>query len=354
MAKKLGFGLLGTGLVAPFHAKSIVTSKKCDLIAVADIDLERAQKFSREYQCAANTTLDELIENDRIDVINVLTPNHLHREAVIKIAEAKKSILVEKPPALSLKDIDEMVAACEKNGVKLGVFLQCRVRAAVQAVKKTIDAGRFGRLVHADAYMKWFRTREYYNSDAWRSSKQSGAGVTIQHAFHYFDLLYYLAGPVTKVQARMNNLDHPDVDLEDTLLAFLDFENGAQGVVQASTALWPGQDIRIEIFGTDGMAIIVGETIKKWEFKNSLPEDEAIRNIGSVDIGTAATGPAAFEFNDHQIVIEDMVDAILENRDPVIAAPTTRHTVELALAMYKSAARNNIISLPLESEEGIW
>lgn len=353
MAKKLGFGLLGAGLVAPFHAKSIVTSEKCELIAVTDIDQARAQKFSQEYNCEAVASLDDLIKNDKIDVINVTTPNHLHKEAVIQIAEAKKSIIVEKPPALSMKDVDDMVEVCEKNGVKLGVSLQCRVRPAVQAVKKALDAGRFGRILHADAYMKWFRTREYYHSDGWRSLRKAGAGVTIQHAFHYFDLLYFLAGPIAKVQARMNNLDHPDVDLEDTLLAFLDFENGAQGVVQASTALWPGQDIRIEIFGTDGMAVVLGETIEKWEFKNTLPEDEDIRKIGSVEIGTAASGPAAFEFSDHMIVIEDMVDAIQENRAPVIDAKTTRHTVELALAMYKSADEKAVVSLPLVNEEGI-
>ena len=354
MSKKFGFGLLGTGLVAPFHAKAIQNSEKCNLIAIAEIDKNKSEKFANEYNCTAYTQLKDLLNNDEIDIINVLTPNHLHKDAVMKIAEAKKSILVEKPPAMSLKDVDEMIATCNKNGVKLGVTLQCRIRAAVQAVKKAVDSGRFGKILQADAYMKWFRSSDYYKSDPWRSSRKSGAGVTIQHAFHYIDLLYYLAGPVANVQAKMTNLAHPEVELEDTLNAFLEFENGAQGTVQASTAFWPGIDIKIEIHGTEGTAIIAGEKIDLWKFKDELPEDAEIRKIGSSSIQTAATGPADFAYFDHQVVIDDMVNAIQQNREPVIAASLTRGTLEIALAMYKSANKAQVVHLPINNEDDVW
>ncbi len=354
MSKKIGFGLLGTGLVAPFHAQAILNSDKCSLIAIADIDQERAKKFSETYNCKAYEKLDDLLEDDAIDVINVLTPNHLHKEAVIQSALAKKHVLVEKPPALSLKDVDEMIKICDSAGLRFGVVLQCRIRPAVQAVKKAIDSGRFGRVLQADAYMKWFRSAEYYHSDPWRSQRRSGAGVTIQHAFHYFDLLHYLNGRVAEVHAHMSNLNHGDVELEDTVMALLKYENGAQGVLQASTALYPGMDIRIEIYGTEGTAIIVGERIDVWKFKTEFPEDEKIRTIGSAAVVTAATGPTAFAFKDHQVVIEDMVDAILNDRDPVIPAPATRHTLELALAMYQSDKLGRAIALPIEDEENVW
>jgi predicted dehydrogenase len=354
MQKKLGFGLLGTGLVAPFHAKAILNSEKCKLIAVTDIDPQRAQKFSEAYHCAAFANLDELLEDDAIDVINILTPNHLHKDAVMKIARAGKHILVEKPAALSLADLDEMIDWCDKKNVKLGVVLQCRVRPAVQAVKQAIDTGRFGRVLQADAYMKWYRTTEYYFSEPWRSQRRSGAGVTIQHAFHYFDLLHFLNGPMAEVQARMTNLAHPEVELEDTVTAFLKYENDALGVLQASTAFYPGQDIRIEIYGTDGAAVIVGERIDTWQFKTELPEDEEIRKIGSAAVQTAATGPAAFAFKDHQVVIEDMADAIVNDREPVIPAPATRHTLELALAMYQSDKTGKAVKFPIENQNDVW
>lgn len=354
MAKRLGFGLLGTGLVAPFHAKSLFNSKKGKLIAAADLNQERLQRFCTEFRCDAYPSLDDMLKDKRISVINVLTPNHVHFDAVVKCAKAKKHVLVEKPPAISLAETDEMIRVCRENGVKFGVTLQCRVRESVQALKKAIDRGRFGKLLQADATMKWFRSTEYYHSDVWRSSQRSGAGVTIQHAFHYIDLLYYLAGPVKTVQARMSNLAHPDIELEDTLLAFLDYANGAQGVVQASTALWPGTELRIEINGTDGTVIIVGERIDSWKFKDERPEDEEIRKIGNASVATGATGPADFAYVDHKVVIEDMVDAIHEDRNPIIAVSLARGTLETALAMYMSAKDGTPISLPLENEINIW
>jgi UDP-N-acetyl-2-amino-2-deoxyglucuronate dehydrogenase len=125
-------------------------------------------------------------------------------------------------------------------------------------------------------------------------------------------------------------------------------------VVQASTALWPGTDIRLEINGSDGIAIVFGERIDTWKFKTEHPEDETIRKIGRIGIETAATGPAAFSHQDHQFVIEDMVDAILEDRDPCIPLPATRGTLEIALAMYQSAKLGDCVNLPIQNENDVW
>lgn len=286
----IGFGLLGAGLIAPFHAKSLQASRNGRLVAIADLMPERVQKIAGEFGCAACSSLDELLANPEIQVINVLTPNHLHYDAVVKAARAGKHVLIEKPPAMSLREVDEMEAVARQCGTKIGIVLQCRVRKAIQAMRAAVAEGRFGRLLHADTYMKWFRTTEYYLSDPWRSSRRSGAGVTVQHAFHYIDLLQYLMGPAKAVHARMSNLSHPEVELEDTLLAFVDYQNGAQGVVQASTGLWPGTDIRIEINGENGTAIMAGEKIVTWQFKDERPEDEGIRQLGSAAQQTAASG----------------------------------------------------------------
>jgi predicted dehydrogenase len=239
-------------------------------------------------------------------------------------------------------------------GVKIGTVLQCRTRQAVQAMRAAIQGGRFGRILHADAYMKWFRATEYYMADEWRMSRRSGAGVTIQQLFHYIDLLQYLAGPVRRVQARMNNLAHPALHLEDTTLAFVDYASGAQGVVQASTALWPGTDLRIEINGENGTAIMIGERMDTWKFRDERPEDEEIRRYGSASVATGAGHAAALDFHDHQVLIEDMACAILTRRDPIAALPTVRPTLEWALAMYQSAKESVPVELPLGDEELVW
>ncbi|UCD29645.1 MAG: Gfo/Idh/MocA family oxidoreductase, partial [Planctomycetota bacterium] len=197
-------------------------------------------------------------------------------------------------------------------------------------------------------------TSEYYHSDPWRSRRQSGAGLTVQHAFHYIDLLQYLAGPVARVEAKMANLNHPSVKLEDTLSAFITYSCGAQGVVQASTALWPGTDVRIEINGTDGTAIMAGEKMMTWKFREERKEDEQMRQLGSGEQTTAAGGPADFGFADHQVVIQDMVYAIHENRQVVIPVTSVRPSVELALAIYQSAAHNAPVDLPIQDDPSIW
>ena len=352
--RPVGFGLLGAGLVAPFHGDSLNASEQARLVAVADLDEQRGSDFGEKYGCAVYKTLDELLVDPEVDVVGVLTPNAYHYEAVMAAAAAGKHVLVEKPPAMTLRETDAMIETCAANGVKFGIVLQCRIRQPIQAMKQAIADGRFGRLLMCSTYMKWFRSEDYYFSDAWRSSRRSGAGVTIQHAFHYLDLCQYLMGPAKRVDARMENLAHPKVELEDTLLARVDWENGALGVVDASTGLWPGTDLRVEVNGENGTAIMVGERMDTWQFQDDRDEDEEIRQYGSAAVGTAATGPTDFAFYDHQVVIEDMVTAIRDDRDPVITAGTVRPTLEMALAMYLSAKLGQPVDLPLESEEGIF
>ena len=354
MTDVLGFGILGAGLVAPFHAKSVANSTGGKLIAFCDVDAERLSRLTAEYGVKGYSSLDDMLADPDVDIVNVALPNHLHYDAVIKCAAAGKHVLTEKPPAMTLRETDAMVEACQRAGVRFGCTVQCRVRQAIRAIRAAVDCGRFGRLLHADATMKWYRPVEYYHSDAWRSMRRAGAGVTVQHAFHYIDLLQYLAGPAARVQARMNNLAHPDVALEDTLLAFVDFQNGAQGVVQASTALWPGTDVRIEINGTDGTAIVIGEKVATWRFRDERPGDAEIREYGSAAQATAAGGAADFGFADHQVVIQDMIDAVNEGREVVIPVSSVRPTLEMVLAMYQSDARHAPVELPVTDDETVW
>lgn len=350
---RIGFGLLGTGLIAPFHAKALQASEMTELVAACDLVPEGLAKFTAEFGCTGYSALDQMLADPKIQVINVLTPNHLHFEPVMKSIAAGKHVLIEKPPAMSLREVKEMDAAARKAGVKVGVVLQCRTRKSIQAIRAAIGAGRFGRLLHADVYMKWFRSADYYRMAAWRSQRKSGSGVTIAQAFHYIDLLQYLVGPVKRVQARMNNLAHPGVELEDTLLAFSDFANGAQGVVEASTALWPGTDIRIEINGENGTAIMSGDRMETWKLRDERPEDAEIRRFGTEGASTGATGAADLGSKEHQVLIEDMVAAIRGGREPFIPLASVLPTLEWALAMYQSAKENAPVELPID-EDRVW
>ncbi|MBM3497897.1 MAG: Gfo/Idh/MocA family oxidoreductase [Armatimonadetes bacterium] len=334
-----GFGIIGCGLVSDFHGKGIGELDGARVVCATDMNAERAAAFAAKYGGEALATSEAVCSHPEVDIVSVLTPNAHHAEHVIRAAEHGKHVIVEKPPEMTLGKTDRMLAACRAANVRLAVSLQVRFRTAIRVMKAAVEAGRFGRLLAADAYMKWHRPTAYYLSDAWRSRREEGAGVTIQHAFHYLDLLLHLAGPVTDVQAWMTNLIHPEVELEDTCTARLAFARGAEGFLRASTAMYPGTDIRIELNGENGTAVMVGERVVQWQFREEQPEDEEIRRIGSEAAQTAATGAAAFGHAEHARLIADMLDAIREGRDPYVTVESGRQTLATALAMYESADR---------------
>jgi predicted dehydrogenase len=354
MGTNIGFGIVGAGLVAPFHLNAIRDSRGGAAIGVFDANLERAAQVAGKFGVKAFSTLQEMLLDKNVHVVCVATPNHLHRDAVIQAAGAGKHVLTEKPPAMSLRETDEMIDVCRKANVKFGCFVQCRVRKAIQAIKSAVDTGRFGKLLHADAYMKWFRPQEYYTSDGWRGQKKCGSGVTVAQGFHYIDLLQYLAGQASEVDARMTNIGHPGINLEDEVLAHIRYRCGAQGVVQLSTALWPGTDVRIEINGTSGTAVMIGEKIQTWKFRDERPEDEEVRAFGNSLQATGAGGAADFGHRDHTVVVQDMIDSITSDRNVVIPVTSVRPTLEIVLAMYHSAKYNRPITLPISDDDEVW
>ncbi len=344
---KFGFGIVGCGLVSQFHGDAVTAIDEATVVAAADLDEERLSEFCGEYGCE-ESTFDDMLDDDRIDVITVLTPNAYHAQFAVPAMEAGKHVIIEKPPEMTLEKCDEMIAARDENDVQCAISLQVRFRKPIEAIKEAIDSGRFGRMLQGDAYMKWFRPTEYYFQDDWRSKREEGAGVTIQHAFHYIDLLHHLMGEVDSVRSFMYNLAHPEVELEDTVLSFLDYESGAKGVLQGSTALYPGTDVRIEVNGEDGTAIMQGERITTWEFKDEQPEDEEIRKIGSGEIKTAAGGAADFAYFEHMYMVQDMLDAIKNGGEPRVTLESARGSLEIALGMYESADNDELVHLPLQ------
>ncbi len=356
MGKDIGFGIVGAGLVAPFHIHAIRDSRGGTAIGVFDVSRERAAQVAEKFGMRVFSSLQEMLADGGVNVVCVATPNHLHRDTVLLAAAAGKHVLTEKPPAMSLRETDEMIDACRRANVRFGCFVQCRVRKAVQAMKSAVESGRFGTLFHADAYMKWFRPQEYYTSDGWRGQQRCGSGVTVAQGFHYIDLLQFLAGPAAVVDARMTNVGHPGIHVEDEVLAHIEYASGAKGVVQLSTALWPGTDIRIEMNGMAGTVVMVGEKIQTWKFREDRPEDERIRGVGDSLQATGAGGAADFGHRDHAVVVQDMIDSIGSGtgRDVVIPVSSVRPTLEIVLAMYQSAKRNRPVALPVSDDDAVW
>lgn len=338
---EIGFGIIGCGNIGPIHARSIADVAAARLVAVADVNEAAAKALADEYGADTYTDYKAMIARDDIQAVCLCVPSGMRAEMAEVCAAAGKHILSEKPLEISTERIDRIINATENAGVTLGCIFQSRFGAGAQAVRKAIDAGRFGRLVLGDAYIKWYRSDEYYKSGAWRGTRTlDGGGALMNQGVHQIDLLLWFMGPAKSVYAETALLGHEGLEVEDLACAVIEFESGAKGVIEGSTATWPGHPARNEIHGTKGGAVIEDGEIRFWQFQEEMPEDAAIQAAlnKESDLGSGAADPlAALKHEGHRRQIEDFAQALLEGRKPMIDGSEGRRAVALIEAIYRSA-----------------
>ncbi len=335
-----GFGIIGCGMIARFHAAAIDDVRGAKLVACYDVMAESADRFAAEAGCRAYHKLHEMLADQNVHIVTIGTPSGAHQEPAVAAARAGKHVIVEKPLEVTLKRCDAIIAACEKSGVVLSTVFPSRFHDASREMKRAVDSGRFGKLTLADAYVKWYRTQAYYDSGAWRGTwKLDGGGALMNQAIHSVDLLTWLMGPVVEVRAETATLAHERIEVEDTAVATLRFANGALGVIEASTAAYPGYLKRIEIHGSEGTAVLEEEDIKVWDFAKKQKRDEAIRQRMQEhrSTGGGASDPKAIGHHGHARQFADVLESIRKNRPPLIDAQEGRRSVEIITSIYKSA-----------------
>jgi predicted dehydrogenase len=352
----LGFGIVGCGMIANFHARALDDVRGARLVGCFDAVPGAAQRLAERTGCRAYLNLGEMLADRRIGAVTICTPSGAHLEPAVAAARAGKHVIVEKPLEITLKRCDKIIDECRRQGVVLATIFPSRFHQSAQLVKRAADAGRFGQLAIADAYVKWFRTQEYYDSGAWRGTwKLDGGGALMNQAIHNVDLLAWLAGPVTSVSAHTATVAHQRIAVEDVAVATLEFANGALGSLEATTAAYPGYLKRIELYGSGGSAVLEEEDIKVWEFAKRLPQDAAIRKrmAGRTKTGGGAADPTAIGHHGHAALFKDVLDAIRSGRQPLVDGLEGRKSVEIILAVYKSAEIGKRVSLPLGSDPGL-
>jgi UDP-N-acetyl-2-amino-2-deoxyglucuronate dehydrogenase len=342
----LGFGLIGAGMIADFHARAISAASGAQVVGVASRTLEGANTFARRQNIAfATASVEELVARPDVDAVCITTPSGLHREPALAAIRAGKHLMIEKPIDATVEGTDDILRAAEKAGVHVGSIFQARFGDAAKAMKAAIEAGRFGRLALCSAYVKWYRTKEYYTG--WKGKLAlDGGGALMNQAIHAVDLLQWFAGMPTEVFGWTTRRVHVGIESEDTACATLKFSNGALGTIEASTAVWPGWSRRLEICGEFGSALLEDDDIARWEFQDKQPEDEAIQKTReSAALGSGASAPNAIGFEGHRRQIQDFIDAIRENRPPSLDGREARKAVALIRAIYDSAASGAPIRL---------
>jgi UDP-N-acetyl-2-amino-2-deoxyglucuronate dehydrogenase len=349
----IGFGIVGCGTISRFHARAIAEVRGARLVACTSTRPESAEKFASEVGCTPFSTLKSMLADPRVDAVAVTTPSGAHLEPALAAAQAGKHVIIEKPLEITLRRCDQIIRECERNHVQLATIFQSRFHEAAATLKHAIAAGRFGRLTLGDAYVKWFRSQEYYDSRPWRGTwALDGGGALMNQAIHSVDLLTWLMGPVVEVRALAATLAHKRIEVEDAVVASLRFANGALGVIEATTAVYPGYLKRIEIHGTEGSAILEEEDLKVWDFAKPRKEDKAIRDgmAKQKSTGGGASDPAAIGHHGHAKQFQDFVDAIRKQRAPAIDGHEGRRSVEIILGIYKSAESGKPVTLPLKSD----
>lgn len=341
--RKIRFGLIGCGVIADFHANAILSLEEdAELVGVADVRPESAKAFAKKHGVQAFGSVGELLDCPDIDVVNICTPSGFHAEAAVAAAEKKKHVIVEKPMAITVPQLDAITEAVERNGVILSSISQNRFMHGVAMAKQAMEDGLLGRLVSADIYMKYNRTPEYYASGVWRGTRSiDGGGALMNQGIHGVDLLLYLAGPVKRVSAFSKTLIH-SIETEDTLSALLEFENGALGVVQASTSVYPGYPRRLELNGADGTIVLNEGNIERWDIRSGSRQDIVVQPAFT---GGSFSTPTAINMEGHARQFADVIRAIRTHTRPLIDVYEGRKPVELILAIYRSAEEGKTIDL---------
>jgi len=339
----LNFALVGCGRISKRHGELLGENQisGARLVAVCDKVLDKAELIAQKYAIPAYSCLHEMMKNEKIDVVVVLTESGVHAQHTMELAPYGAHIMVEKPMALTLDDADKMIEACDTNGVKLFVVKQNRFNVPVVQLRKALEDGRFGKLIMGTVRVRWCRPQSYYDQDSWRGTWAYDGGVLTNQASHHVDLLEWMMGDVESVFARSKTA-LVDIEAEDTAVVILKFRNGALGVIEATTAIRP-KDLEgsLSVLGEKGSVEIGGFAVnemKTWNFSEPLDDDDEVIDKYSVN------PPNVYGFG-HQAYYEHVIDCLNNKTAQLVDGLQGRKSLELINAIYESIETGKEISL---------
>ncbi|MBM3744831.1 MAG: Gfo/Idh/MocA family oxidoreductase [Acidobacteria bacterium] len=360
---RLRTALIGCGKVGRIHAAALASLPESEFVAACDAEPARAAALAADFGARAFADCRRMLEEERVEAVVVCTPHPLHAEPAVAAAQRGVHALVEKPLAATLADCDAMLEAAANSGVRLGVVSQRRFYEPVLRMKAAIEAGKIGRPALGVVLMFNWREESYYSSDPWRGRWDTeGGGVLVNQAPHQLDLLLWFMGPVEAVTGCWANLNHPSVEVDDTALAQIRFAGGGLGSMVASLAQKPGLFTKVHVHGTNGASVGV-ETDRGASFVAGVSQiaEPPLNDLWTIP-GEEHLLPR-FEVEDrarfravdptlhyHALQIQDFLQAILEDREPLVTGRDGRAVVEMFTAIYRSNRERRAVRLPLSAE----
>jgi UDP-N-acetyl-2-amino-2-deoxyglucuronate dehydrogenase len=331
--EKINFAIIGCGRIAQRHAEHI--NNNGVLVAVCDIDKEKADLLASKYNAKAYYSVDELLKEELIDLVAVCSPNGLHATHSIKALNAGFHVLCEKPMAINVNDCGEMIKAAESNNKRLFAIKQNRYNPPIVAVKEAIDDGILGKVYSVQLSCFWNRNPDYY-ANSWKGSKDLDGGTLYTQFSHFIDLLYWMIGDVKKTYALTGNFAHQDIiEFEDTGVVALEFYNGALGTVNYTVNSY-GKNMEgsLTIFAEKGTVKIGGQYLNELEYQNiegfefkDLPKGNIANNYGQYQ----------GSMSNHDKVYENVIEVLTNNGIISTNSFEGLKTVEIIDKIYTSA-----------------
>lgn len=329
------FAIVGCGRIAKKHAEAIHNTSGSNLLALCDSNEQRLHELA-EKNNVNNTYIDyeEMLNNPDIEVVNICTPNAFHADMAIKAIEKGKHVMIEKPIATSVEDANRIIEAAKKYNVQATSVHQNRFNQAVQKTRKAYEDGKFGKMSHGVASIRWNRDESYYGLDDWRGTKKMEDGILMNQCIHNIDLLIWMMGSVKKVTG-ITKTRFRDIEMEDVGGAILEFESGALGIIEGAGTIYPTNlEETLNLFGETGTVCIGGiavNRIENWRFSKDFEneEQECIKSQES-------DPPSVYGFG-HQLIIEDFIKAIESDQKPYISLEDGKRAIEVVLAIYESS-----------------
>jgi predicted dehydrogenase len=332
--------MIGTGAISHKHAAAY-KSIGYQLTVCTDVNETYGRKFAAQYGLEFVPTYEEVCRHPNVDYVDVCTFPDFRLQPVRACAAAGKHVQVQKPIATSVAVAREMIATAKSAGIVLGVVSQHRFDDSSRFVYRAIQEGRLGKLLQCDCYVKWWRSAEYYSRPIKGSWKVEGGGALINQAIHQIDILRWLAGPVATVTANWRLGAVHKIESEDVINAMLTFQSGALGIVQASTAFWPGYSERVELHGTKGTAVITGDKLTTWDVQDDSGDPPPLAN----EVASGASDPMAISLEPFERQFRDFGHAIETGSKPLIGGEEGLWALEIVEAAYQSCRTGERVSL---------
>ena len=342
------YALIGCGRISVNHIAA-AKANGLEIVAISDIKPEKMNEKKHKFELGGSTrayvNYKEMLVKEQPDLVAICTESGEHAQIALDCIDAGCHVIIEKPIALAIADADAIIRHAKERGVKVCTSHQNRFNKSIQKIREAVEQGRFGKMLYGTAHIRWCRDKNYYSQASWRGTWEQDGGALMNQCIHNIDLLRWMMGDeIEEVMGMTDRLAHPYIDCEDLGVALVKFKNGSYGIIEGTTNVYPKNlEETLYLFGEKGTVKAGGASVNKieeWQFADGLDDAEKV-------IGEFREDPPNIYGFGHTPLYADMIGAIQENREPYVNGEAGRRALEVVLAIYKSAAENTPVKLPL-------